>query len=134
MNWLALAVAVLLIISCFIPWVYIESRNITISGIDATGTNYGKPGYFHIVLVTFFIVFTLIAKVWAKRFNLIVVALNTAWAARNFFIIATCQGGECPERKIGLYLMLIASLLMLLTALFPDLEIKSEKKNDKQIK
>jgi len=128
MKWIGLAAAILLIISCFIPWVFIESKNITISGVDATGTNYGKPGYFHFMMVTFFIVFILVPRVWAKRANLAIVSLNTAWAARNFFIIATCQAGECPVRKSGLYIMLIASLLMLITSLFQDMEIKPENK------
>jgi hypothetical protein len=53
MKWIGIAAAILLTISCFTPWVVIESKNITISGIDATGTNYGKPGYFHIIMAFF---------------------------------------------------------------------------------
>ncbi len=127
LKWIGLAAAVLLIVSCFTPWVIIESRNITVSGVDATGTNFGKPGYFHILLSALFIVCTIIQRVWAKRLNLLVTALNTGWALRNFFIISTCQGGECPEKQIGLYLVLLSSLLLLLSALFPDMKLKEEK-------
>ncbi|MBL7723005.1 MAG: hypothetical protein JNK27_02605 [Chitinophagaceae bacterium] len=129
MKWIGLAAAVLLIVSCFTPWVIIASQNIVVSGVDATGTNYGKPGYIHLVLVVFYIVFTLVPRLWAKRANLLVVALNSAWMLRNFLVIATCKVGECPERETGLYLMMISSLLMLLSALFPDIKIKNQQDN-----
>jgi hypothetical protein len=127
MKWIGLVAAVLLTVSCFTPWIFIESRNITISGVDTTGTNYGKPGYFHFVLVALFLLCTFMPRVWAKRLNLLVTALNLGWALRNFFIIATCSGGECPIRKIGLWLSLLASLLMLVSALFPDMKLPEKK-------
>ena len=129
MKWIGLAAAVLLIVSCFMPWIIIESRNITVSGVDATGTNYGKPGYIHFVLLAFFVVFTLVPRLWAKRMNLLVVAFNAAWMLRNFLVIGTCKAGECPERETGFYLMIIASLIMLLSALFPDIKMKNDTGN-----
>ena len=124
LKWTGLLAAVLLIASCFLPWVNIESRNLVLTAVDTTGTNYGKPGYFHFVMAGLFVVFTLIPRLWAKRANLPVVALNIAWALRNFFIIAACQGGECPVKMIGLWLVVLASVLMLLSALFPDMKLK----------
>ena len=56
-KWLGLAAALLLIITCFIPWVIIPSKNIVVSGTAAIGTNFGKPGYFNLVMVTFFYFF-----------------------------------------------------------------------------
>jgi hypothetical protein len=128
MTWIGLAAGILLVVSCFLPWVIITSQNITVTGIDATGTNFGKPGYTHFVLGFFFIIFHLIPKLWAKRVNLLVVALNIAWAVRNYFIISMCREGDCPEKQIGLWLVLGASALMLLAALFPDIQLKQEKK------
>jgi hypothetical protein len=128
MKWIGLAAAVLLIISSFTPWVFIESKNITVSGVDATGTNFGKPGYFHLLLAAFFLICTFVPRIWAKRLNLLFTALNLGWAIRNIFILAACSGGECPERKTGIWLMLLASLLMLLSALFPDMKVQEEKK------
>jgi hypothetical protein len=119
----------LLVASCFTPWVIIESKNIVVSGIDATGTNFGKPGYIHFVLSFFYIVFHLIPKVWAKRWNLLVVGLNIAWAIRNYFLISTCREGECPEKQIGLYLVMAASVLLMISALFPDVKLTEEKDN-----
>jgi hypothetical protein len=128
MKWTGIAAAILLIISCFTTWVTITSKNIVISGVDAEGTNFGRPGYFNLLMTFFFIVFTLLPKVWAKRINLLVTAMNLAWAIRNYFIISACQGGECPQKHTGLYLVLAASLLMLASSLFPDIELPEEKK------
>ena len=128
MKWVGLFAVILLIVSCFLPWVIIPSKNIVVSGIDSTGTNFGKPGYTHFVLSFFFIIFHFIPRLWAKRSNLLVVALNIAWAIRNYFIIAMCREGDCPEKQIGLWLVLLASVIMLIAALFPDIQLKEEKK------
>jgi len=128
MKWVGLVAVILLVVSCFLPWVSIISKNIVVSGIDSTGTNFGKPGYTHFVLSVFFIIFHFIPKLWAKRTNLLVVALNIAWAIRNYFIISMCREGECPEKQIGLWLVMFASALMLIAALFPDVQLKEEKK------
>ena len=128
MKWIGLLAVILLVLSCFLPWVIIISKNIVVSGIDSTGTNFGKPGYTHFVLSFFFIIFHFIPKLWAKRVNLLIVALNIAWAIRNFFIISMCREGECPEKQIGLWLVMLASVLMLVAALFPDVQLKDEKK------
>jgi hypothetical protein len=39
-----------------------------------------------------------------------------------------CRQGECPEKQIGLWLVMFASVLMLIAALFPDVQLKEEKK------
>jgi len=126
MKWIGLMSAVLLIVSCFTPWVVIESRNITVSGVDATGTNFGKPGYFHFVMAGIYIIFTLVPRVWSQRSNLLICAFNLAWAIRNFIIISACRMGDCPGKKSGLYLSLLASSIMLLASFFPDIKLKNQ--------
>ena len=113
----------LLATGCWMPWVVIVSRQLTLTGMETTGTSFGKPGILHLILLVFFIVFTLIPKTWAKRFNLLVVALNTSWMIRNWLLIGICRGGECPERQLGFYLVAVASILMLITALFPRVKL-----------
>ena len=130
MKWIGIAAALLLIVSCFTPWVFIESRNITVSGMDAGGTNFGKPGYFHLLMTGFFLLFSFIQKVGFKRANLLITALNLGWAIRNYFVISACQGGDCPVKRTGIYLMLLASILMLISALFPDMKLPEEKGGD----
>ena len=132
MKWLGLVSALLLIFSCFFPWVIIISKGITVRGVDSTGTNFGKPGYFHLFLCFLFIVFNFIERIWAKRINIFVVAINLAWAIRNYIMISACQGGECPEKKIALYMVVLASILMLVTALFPDIDVRDREHLNQQ--
>ena len=129
MKWIGILAAILLIVSCFTPWVYIASKSITVSGVEATGTNFGKPGYFHFIMAAIYVVFILIPKVWTQRSNLLICAFNIGWAIRNFIIIPACQMGDCPEKRSGLYLTLIASILMLIASLFPDIKL-DEKDNE----
>jgi hypothetical protein len=124
MKWTGLISAIVLLVACFIPWVFIESRDITVTGTETNGTRFGKPAYFHFVMTACFLFFTLVPRVWAKRANLLIVALNLGWAIRNFFVITACQGGECPAKQAGIWLVLISSILMLISALFPDMEIR----------
>lgn len=121
LKWTGIGAAILLIAACFMKWVYIVSKNITVTGVQATGTLFGKPGYFHLLMIVFFIPFALIPRLWAKRANLVVAALNLAWAFRNYIVIPGCSGGECPEKHAGLYLALLSSVIMLVSALFPDI-------------
>ena len=114
-----LAVA-LVVISCFLPWMTIESKNITITGMDTKGTLYGKPAYFHFFWLGLYLVFLLINKVWSKRAVVVMAAFNIAWAARNFLLIPACQMGECPVRRVGLYLLIFAAVLMFVTILLPE--------------
>jgi len=127
MKWIGTAAAFLLIISCFMVWVTIPSKNITVTGIDATGTTFGKPGYFHFITTLFFLLFTFTSRIWAKRINLAVTALNMAWAVRNYFVITMCREGDCPEKHAAIYLIVLASLFMLVSALLPD--FKPARKN-----
>jgi hypothetical protein len=44
---LSLLVIALLIVGCFLPWITVESKSMTITGVDTAGTRFGKPAYFH---------------------------------------------------------------------------------------
>jgi len=105
----------LLVVSCLLPWMTIESKGITITGVDATGTDYGRPGFFHFFWGGLYLVLILINRVWSKRTAIILAAFNIAWMFRNFLLLPACLMGECPVRKAGLYLLLVASLMMFIT-------------------
>jgi hypothetical protein len=126
-KWVGVVMALLVIGSCFLPWVYIEPINSTISGVDAPNTNFGKPGLMNIIVSVLAICFFLVQRIWAKRTNIFVCAFNLAWTARNFIIIPACAAGDCPTKKIGLFLVVLFSIFMMVAALFPDMKIEEKK-------
>lgn len=128
MKWIGLFAAIVLIIACFFPWTFIESKNMTVSGVDSGGTSFGKPGYFHFIMIAFFVFFNFIPKVWAKRSNLLIAALNLAWAVRNYILISSCYMGDCPVKKFAIFLLIPASVSMLAATMFPDIKL-TERKN-----
>ncbi|MFY7901053.1 MAG: hypothetical protein ACOVNY_12775, partial [Chitinophagaceae bacterium] len=114
---------VLLVICCFLPWTYIETNKITISGFNATGTSFGRPGMLHIYLSVVLLTFFAVPKIWAKRTNLFIATLNIAWSIRNYILISACLFGECPQKKIALYGLVIFSTIILVMTLLPKIVI-----------
>lgn len=113
---------------CYLPWSYIAERNIIITGMSAPNTDYGKPGMMHFVLGFVLILFFLIPKIWAKRANVFIAAINLAWGIRSFIILANCYMGECPKAKPALYFVPVVCLAILIMTFLPDLK-QLEKKN-----
>lgn len=102
----------LLVISCFLPWITIETKNITITGVNTKPTSFGMPALFHFVWAGLYLLMLLLNKIWSMRTAVGIAGFNIAWALRNFWIIPACAGGECPVKLVGLYLLLTASALM----------------------
>ena len=119
---------VLLAASCYLPWSYIAEKNNLITGMSAPGTIYGKPGLMHFVLGVILILFFIIPKIWAKRINLFIAAINLAWSVRNYILLSTCYMGECPQRKAGLFFPLLLSTFILIMSFLPDLKTLEKKK------
>ncbi|NTS40273.1 hypothetical protein HRG84_05090 [Flavisolibacter sp. BT320] len=110
-------VAAALIASCFMPWMTIESKGLTISGVDTTGTSFGKPAYFHFFWTGLFLAFFVVNRVWSRRAAMVCSAFNLAWAFRNFMLLPACQLGDCPVRLTGLYILFGSALLLFVTGL-----------------
>lgn len=123
---LPLLVVALLIASCFLPWMTIETKGITITGLDTTGTTFGKPAYFHFLWIGLFLIFLFIRKVWARRVAMVFAAFNAAWAFRNFLVLPMCQMGECPVRRTGLYLLFLSSIALFFAGLLAPVSEKEE--------
>jgi hypothetical protein len=126
-KWVGLFAVLLLIFSAFQPWITIPARQLTITGLDTTGTNFGKPALMNIIISSIAAIFFIIPPLMAKRANVFVCTLNMAWAIRNFILLSICRTGECPEKQHGIYLLLVASLIMMAASLFPDVTIKQER-------
>ena len=109
--------AILLIAACFMPWVEIASRQMIITGVDPAKSNYGKPGYMHLIFAGLFLLLTALPKLWSRRLNMFFSAFNVAWAFKNLLLMGACAYGECPVKKAALYALPILSVGMLLSVL-----------------
>ncbi|HEY0298692.1 MAG TPA: hypothetical protein VGB84_05685 [Arachidicoccus sp.] len=120
---IGIIMALLLIVFCFLPWSYIISHDWTITGMNTMVTHYGKPGIVHIFFSVVSIALFAIQKLWSKRTNIFICALNLAWMVRNFLLMSACSAGDCPIKGVGIYLVIIASALMFIMSLLPKIEV-----------
>lgn len=105
-------------IACFFPWVVIESKNIVVSGVEAKGTSFGKPGYMHLLMAVLTIVLLLFRNMTTLRISIFLTAFNAAWSIRNYIVISSCYMGICPGKQVALYIVVLASFLLLICNLF----------------
>ncbi|MEY3738776.1 MAG: hypothetical protein RL544_1554 [Bacteroidota bacterium] len=115
-------IACLIVLICsYLPWSIVVSEHITISGFDTRGTRFGRPGLF----LDFFTVLSLllfaIPKIWAKRTNIFIGAIVFTWSIRNYILVSTCLMGECPVKQPALYVLVGASLVVMIMTLLPTI-------------
>lgn len=118
--------AMVIIVACFLPWSFVPTRNWTISGMNTMGTHFGKPGIVHCFFSILCLVLFCIPKIWAKRTNIFLAAINLAWGIRNILLVSTCSGGECQTKLYGVYVLIIACVLVMLMSLLPKLAVNEE--------
>lgn len=123
-KWIGVFGVALMFTAAFQPWIWIASKNITVSGMATPGTNFGKPALMNFYLSAIALICYLVPAVMAKRANLFFCAFNVAWCLRNFIIVGMCRAGECPEKRVGLYLYFASSIIMMLAAFLPDVKLK----------
>jgi hypothetical protein len=130
-KWIGLLSVITVIIVCYTPWVYITSAQLEIGGMFANGKhNFGKPGLMNIFCSAGAAILFLLPQIWAKRTNIFFCGFNIAWAIRNYILLSRCYGGECPVKKAGFYLLLVAAAVMLAMSLMPDVTITGDKSQD----
>lgn len=123
-RWLSVLTAAVIITACFFTWVSVESKDFFVGGFaSSNNSRFGQPGILHVAFCLIIIFFLLLNKTWSVRTAFFVSAFNVAWAARNYVVISACSGGVCPEKHIGLYTILIGSVLLLV--LTPFIVVKS---------
>ena len=118
--------AILLVLLHFLPLTYIESKQITVTGFSSAGTHYGKPGIVMSIFAGVAAILFLINKIWAKRTNVFIAAFALAWTIRNYFISSACFAGECPQKQVGLFLLVGASVAMMVMALLPKIDLPTK--------
>jgi hypothetical protein len=126
-QYIGIAAAIALVIVCTLPWVYIPSLHIYLSGLNGRSSadlTFGNQIQSHGFFATAMIICFYVPRIWAKRLNVFLGAINLAWAFKNFLIFSMCRGGECPEKQVGLYLLLVLATILFVMSLLPKLDVK----------
>jgi len=125
-QWFGIAAAVLVVVASFMPWAYFPSLNEVFTGFFSQGNSYGRPGKALVFISVIEIVFFLIPKIWAKRANIFVAAVGLAWGFKCFYLYTACYRGDCPEKRLGLFLMFGGTIIALVATLLPNVPVKQD--------
>lgn len=109
--------AVLLIAACFMPWTYHADLNKTFTGFFSENQYYGKPGKFLIFFSLCYLIPLFLNKTWSVRVMLFASAIALSYAIKSYILFASCYNTYCPDKKIGLYLILLTPVIMLAIAI-----------------
>ena len=126
-QWIGVGAAILVMAGCFLPWAYFPDLREDFTGFFSEQNRYGRPGKVLIVFCGVEILLFLIPKIWAKRANLFMAAVTVAWSIRSYILYTGCYKGMCPERRLGIFLILGGSVIALVASLLPDLSVPDEK-------
>lgn len=124
-KYLGLLASIVLIVSCFLPWAYYPDLNKVFTGFFSEKNTYGKPAKVFIFFAVAYAVFVLIDKVWAKRVNVFIAAVNLAFMIKTWVLYLSCYGAICPEYRYGIILLIAGSLGMMITAVLPNSKVSS---------
>jgi hypothetical protein len=127
-QWIGIAAAIMLVVACFLPWTYHPDLDKNFTGFFSENNVYGKPGYVFIVVCIVAVIFFAIQRIWAKRWNVFICAIILSYAIKSFIVFSGCYRGICPDKKAGLWIMLLSAIVMMGMSLFPDMKLKEEAK------
>ena len=130
-KYIGLFAACLLILACFMPWAHYPDIDKTFTGFFSEQNRYGKPGKLFVALAIICSVLFLLPKVWAQRLNMVMAVLTIAFAVRTYILFTACYRGICPEKQLGIYLLVGCSFIMLLASVLPDMKLKEKQSNQK---
>ena len=130
-KWIGVLAALALIAVCFMPWTYHADVQKNFTGFFSERNAYGKPGKFLIIFSCVSILLFLVPRIWAKRTNLFVTAILTAYAIKTYIMYTSCYNAYCPEKKAGIYLVLFLSLAQFVASLFPDVKLRTDEASAK---
>jgi len=131
-KWIGWCACALLIVSCFIPWAYYADLNKSFTGFFSEQNMYGKPAVFFIFFAIVSFVLIYLEKVWAKRTHIFLAALNIGYLIKTYILFTSCYNAYCPEKKFGLYLLILSSVALMVVSVFPDMKV-DDGNNDKPV-
>ena len=125
-KWIGVTACLLLIAACFIPWAWYPDLQKDFNGFFSEEGRYGRPGKILVFFSVVCMILFLIPRLWAKRFNLLFGTLSLAWGIRCYFVYTACYLGICPEKKLGIFLVVVAPLIITVAAVLPDMKLKKD--------
>lgn len=127
-KWIGMASCILLIAVCFMPWTYHADVQKNFTGFFSQNDAYGKPGrYFVFFSILVFILISL-QKIWAQRVHLFIAGIMIAYALKTYILYTSCYNAYCPEKRIGIFLVVFLSVVIFASSLFSDIKIPEAKK------
>ena|SRR5688572_4677920 len=124
---LGIIAAVVLVWASTLNWTWYPDLQKYFTGFWSENNMYGKPGKVFVFFAVIAVIFFLIPRIWAKRWNLLVSALIMAYAIKSFILFSGCYRGICPEKQAGIWIMLASAAIILLATLLPDLAVNKRK-------
>ena len=125
-QWIGIAGAITLVISGFLNWTWYPDIQKYFDGFFSENNIYGRPGKIFIYLTTVAVIFFVVPRIWAKRWNILVCTIILAFAIKTFILYSACYRGICPVKQFGIWLMLSSAIIIFLCALLPDLKLKEK--------
>lgn len=115
-----------MVAACFMPWAFYPDLQKEFTGFFSEQNIYGRPGNVLAFFAAIEILLFLIPRVWAKRANILVAAMAFAFSIKSYVLYASCYRGICPERRAGIFLVVLGALIALAASLLPDLPVKEK--------
>ncbi|HMH24901.1 MAG TPA: hypothetical protein VK563_24165 [Puia sp.] len=125
-QWIGVVASLLLIAACFLPWAYYPDLQKNFTGFFSEKNMYGRPGKVLVFLGVVAMILFLVPRIWAKRTNMLLGAVILAFSIKSFILFTACYKGICPDRREGVFLILIAPVIMILCAILPDIKLREK--------
>ncbi len=105
------------------PWTHYISINETFTGYQVkrfpNGPYYGRAGLIITILTSIILIGMFSAKMWMKKVNLFLAAMQVAYAVRTYILFTSSMFPGEVEKKIGIILLIPLSVLLLISSVFP---------------
>ena len=112
------------------PWTYYQSIQQTFTGFNVvpfpTGNYYGKAGIPISVISSLILLMIFTPKIWAKRTNLFLAGVLVAYTIRTYIIFTSALFEGEVTKLAGIYLVIIFSIIILVTTLFPNVQMNKK--------
>jgi hypothetical protein len=126
-KWVSLAAFMVLVASCFMTWTHHADIGMDFTAFFSQKNMYGKPGKFLLFMALISTICSFLSLLWLKRLALFCTAMNLAYAVKSFILFSSCYGGYCPEKRIGIWLMMLSVIFLFLAAIFPQGKVNAQR-------